>query len=146
MPNHRSQMLAAEMTQLAFAVPQVVAFRLVRMALAGPTPSPRDQAEFRLMSEEKWEAFAESWRDTALAAANASSAASFVLAESLWPLSGQRRPSPADIATQWQRTTLSILGKGLAPMRRRAVANAKRLSAERERVLRSRPAHASKAA
>ena len=48
-------------TQFAWAVPQVIAHRLARMAVAGPVPSRRDRTEFLRMGTEKAAAFAESW-------------------------------------------------------------------------------------
>jgi hypothetical protein len=39
-----------------------------------------------------------------------------------------RRPSPARSVAQLQHATLGILGKGLGPVHRKAVANAKRLA------------------
>jgi hypothetical protein len=38
-----SDLLARQATELAMAVPQVMAHRLTRMALAGATPSARDR-------------------------------------------------------------------------------------------------------
>lgn len=43
------------------AVPQVVAHRLTRMALAGPSLSNRDRKEFQRMVNEKHAAFAQAW-------------------------------------------------------------------------------------
>jgi hypothetical protein len=43
-PNKKS--LIAKAAELAFAVPQVVAHRVTRMALAGPSLSDRDRKEF----------------------------------------------------------------------------------------------------
>src|SRR5438128_1971363 len=48
-------------SELAFAVPQVVAHRLTRMALAGPVLSARDRREFHGMGQEKVHAFWQSW-------------------------------------------------------------------------------------
>ena len=53
--------MGQQMMELAVAVPQVVAHRVTRMALASPTPSARDQLEFKRMSDEKMDAFQESW-------------------------------------------------------------------------------------
>ena len=63
MPARRrpSASLSAKTTELALAVPQVVAHRLLRMAHAGPHLSARDRKEFARMIAEKNSAFAESW-------------------------------------------------------------------------------------
>jgi hypothetical protein len=125
--NHRSRAVAAQMIELGFAVPEVMAYRIARMALAGSSPSARDRREFQRMGAEKVAAFYESW--------NA------MLAEmlrvnvelALWSvgsfLAGWRTSRPLNQAavTQIHRAAIGILGKGVAPIRSRAVANARRL-------------------
>ena len=71
--------LATKAAELAVAVPQVVAHRVTRMALSGPTLSPRDRKEFERMVAEKNAAFAESWQAMATQAmlANQALASSF---------------------------------------------------------------------
>ena len=59
--NHNVAALARKAAELGVAAPLVIAHRLTRMALAGNTPSIRDQREFTLMSSEKTAAFYESW-------------------------------------------------------------------------------------
>ncbi len=68
MPARRrpSSSLSAKTTELALAVPQVVAHRLLRMAHAGPHLSARDRKEFARMIAEKNSAFGESWNAMAL--------------------------------------------------------------------------------
>lgn len=111
--------LAAQATELALAVPQVVAHRVWRMATAGPQPSARDRREFTRMGSEKTAAFFESW---------------WAMGWHLWTLQQQAWLSLFGIgASPWvgrgaQRTATAVMGTGLAPVRRRAVANAKRLS------------------
>lgn len=100
---------AAQWAQIAIAAPQVVAHRLTRMALAGPTPSARDRREFHLMGAEKSAAFVESW------------AAMWM---QLW--TAQQR-----LAFGWMQALAGVLGHGVAPVRRRAVANARRLRRSR---------------
>ena len=125
--NRRSRAVAAQMVDLGFAVPQVMAHRIARMALAGSSPSARDRREFELMCAEKAAAFYESWNAmlVAMLRANAElalwSSRSFVPG---WPAS---RPSSRAAISQIQRAATGILGEGLAPVRSRAVANARRL-------------------
>ena len=109
--------------ELAVAVPQVIAHRLTRLALAGPTPSARDRKEFQLMGAEKAAAFAESWNAMAQQALEATPtlASSFLRAFG----SPARAKASAKFAT---RQVVAIVRAGLAPVHRRAVANAKRLS------------------
>lgn len=115
--------------ELGVAVPQVVAHRLTRMALAGPLPSARDRKEFERMVAEKNAAFGESWNAMARQClrANQGLAASFL--QALWspPALRSGRKSGA-VATQVQHAALGILGKGLAPVHRKAMANARRLA------------------
>ena len=127
MGDRRSRALAAQVFDLGLAVPQVLTHRMTRMALAGSSPSARDRREFERMSAEKLAAFYESWNAmlVEILRANAelslSSARLFFLG---WP--APRRSSRA-VAAQMQRAAIGILGKGIAPVRRRAVANARRL-------------------
>lgn len=78
------------------------------------------------MVAEKNAAFGESWNAMAAQAivANQALAASFF--KSFLAFRG-RKPSAARSAAQLQRAALGVLGKGLAPVHRKAVANAKRL-------------------
>jgi hypothetical protein len=56
---------------------------------------------------------------------------------SWWPTAALRRgkiATPvAQVAAQWQHAALDILGQGIRPVHRRAVANAKRLGRRRSR-------------
>ena len=123
--------LTVKTAELAFAVPQVVAHRLLRMAQAGPHLSARDRKEFVRMIAEKNSAFGESWSAMALQALQSQRAFA-----ALWAGAALKPPragaAPA-LAAQVQDATLAVLGKGLAPVHRRAVANAKRLARTRLR-------------
>ena len=120
--------LAVKATELAFAVPQVVAHRMTRMALSGRTLSARDRKEFELMVAEKNAAFVESWNAMAVQAmlANQALAASFL--KSFFTIAGGKKLSAGRSAAQLQRTALKVVGRGLAPVHRTATANAKRLA------------------
>ena len=119
--------LAVKAAELAFAVPLVVAHRVSRMATAGTSVSARDLKEFHLMGSEKTAAFHESWNAMALHAIRANQALGFSLWRSFWSPSFGADASHA-VARQMQSAALGILGKGMAPVHRVAVANAKRLS------------------
>ena len=126
--------LSAKTAELALAVPQVVAHRLLRMAQAGPHLSPRDRKEFARMIAEKNSAFGESWNAMALQALQSQRAFAAALALAATPTRSTRAsPAAHALATQLQRATLAVIGKGLAPVHRRAVANAKRLARTRLR-------------
>lgn len=122
------QALIAKVTDLAFAVPQVVAHRVTRMAIAGPSLSERDRKEFHLMGAEKSAAIAESWIAIGMQMMRANQALSLFFVRSFWsPFFGGRPISASALATQWQDAAVRVLGKGIAPGHRRAVGNAKRL-------------------
>ena len=104
-----AQRLARQFTELAFAAPQVVAHRTLRMAAASSPPSARDQAEFMRMGTEKVAAFYQSWGAMWMA---------------MWALQ-------FDFARAMSGAALSVTGAGLAPVHRRAVANARRLGRRR---------------
>ena len=123
-----STALAAKAAELAFAVPQVMAHRIGRMVLAGANPSARDRREFTRMGSEKSAAFVESW--IAMATTGWRMQVDFLL--SLWgigfsPWLGRGGKRAVTGVGDTQRAAAAILASGLAPVHRRAVANAKRL-------------------
>ena len=101
--------IARSTSALALAVPEVIGHRMMRMWLAGTSPSARDRREFHLMGAEKAAAFQQSWLAMSMEA--------WRMALRFWwsPLSWQRNVGPA------------MMSRGLAPIRRRATANAARL-------------------
>ena len=135
MPAHhnlKTKRLIAKASELAFAVPQVVAHRFARMAISGPTLTERDRREFQRMGDEKSAAFHESWSAMAAQVLRANQALTQSFLRSFWsPASGEH--SSASIATQLHDAALGVLGEGMAPVHRRAVANARRLARTRLR-------------
>ena len=129
--------LQAQTAQMMHAAPQVVAHRLRRMALAGPQPSERDRREFHRMGAEKLAAFGEAWQAMTWQVLKSNQQLALSMMRTWWPLLDPRVVSKAatlDQATQaWQAATLDILGQGLRPVHRRAVANARRLGRTRSR-------------
>ena len=119
----RSKSLAAQAVNLGFAVPQVMAHRLTRIALAGGSPSKRDRTEFQRMGMEKILAANEAWNAMALQTLLENQKLALSFMQSVW-FPWVRRPSAS---TQLSNAALEVLGKGVAPIRRRAVANAARL-------------------
>jgi hypothetical protein len=120
MTQHRSsrnsQTLARQASELAFAVPQVMAHRLTRMALAGGKPNARDRREFHGMGQEKVLAFWQSWF--------AMSAATVEATQKAWLAMAMGAQVPMVDAQ-------AIFAKGLAPVHRKATANARRLGRTR---------------
>jgi hypothetical protein len=134
MPNQfkrSTRKFADQATQLAFATPQVVNQRVARMIFAGPMPSADDRKEFKMMSEEKVNAFKESWAamatETVLAQQRLAIGMTTSMLKAAWfPWIA---PSPSDLfANQMGNATMGVLNKGMEPVRKRAVANARRLS------------------
>ncbi len=129
--NHQAASVARQATDLAVAAPQVVAHRLTRMAAAGANPSARDRKEFSRMVSEKQAAFYQSWNAMGLQ----SMAASQALMQGWmrmwftpWTVSAWNGQAMATQASLWQNAMWGVVGKGLAPVHRTAVANAKRLA------------------
>ena len=129
----KTSLFMKQAAELAIAVPQVVAHRMIRMALAGPQPQSSDCREFKLMSDEKTAAFNESWIAMARQALAAQQALSFSMFDSLmWsPLRGL--PTAGAVVNQMNRAAMGVLSQGMAPVHRRAVANARRLSRHKPR-------------
>jgi len=129
MPTRRRKSLAAQAFELGLAAPQVVAHRMARMALAGHSLSARDRREFHRMGAEKVSAFGEAWTAMAAQAFVENQKLALSIMQSFWfpwvPAKSVRR--------QMNDAALGILGKGMAPIRRRAVANARRLGRARRR-------------
>lgn len=118
-------LMAAE---LGFAAPQVVAHRVTRMTMSGFSPTARDRKEFRRMGTEKMAAFTESWNAMALETLRANQALTASFWRSIWLPWFGAKPSTA---SHLQNAALGVLGKGIAPVHRRAVANARRLTRTR---------------
>jgi hypothetical protein len=120
---------ATQASQLAHAVPQVVAHRMASMLSLQPTAGDRE--EMQLMSHEKLEAFGESWAamQAQMWVAQQSLTTSMVSAWSNpWTFGA---PALMQGTQDLHEAALGVLGSGLAPVHRRAVANAKRLGARR---------------
>ena len=123
--------LAVKSAQLSYAVPQVVAQRVTRMAIAGPLPSARDQKEFHTMSAEKAAAFAESWSAMAAETLRVNQMLSMTFLRAFWSPFYGNKATAATVVAQLQSAAFGILEKGLAPVHGKAVANAKRLARPR---------------
>lgn len=130
--------LGQQMTELMIATPQVVAHRTARMMRAGSVPSRRDNREFQAMGNEKLAAFSESWQAMASQALTSQMQIATTLTQmafkqsTLWwmPFGTPRGMSAADmtqLGNEMHSAALQIASKGIAPVRKRAVANAKRL-------------------
>jgi hypothetical protein len=131
--NRSARKFTEQATELAFATPQVVNKRVAQMIFAGPLPSASDRKEFKLMSDEKVEAFKESWAAMANETVVAQQKLVIDMATSM--LKAAWFPWVAStsndlFSNQMGNATMGVLNKGMEPVRRRAVANARRLSSK----------------
>ncbi|HXA35576.1 MAG TPA: polyhydroxyalkanoate granule-associated phasin [Steroidobacteraceae bacterium] len=129
----KSRSLSTKSMELAIAVPQVVARRVARMAAAGPNPSARDRKEIRMMIGEKQAAFAQAWSDMAIQAFRANQALTASMFRLFFAPFSYKTPSSQSVMAQAQDAVVGVLNKGLAPVHRRAVSNAKRLAKSKRR-------------
>jgi hypothetical protein len=124
----KSWTLVAKSAELATAVPQVVAHRVTRIVISRPALSARDRKEFALMVAEKLSGFGEAWRAMALQTIWANQTLAVWLFRAFWAPSPRRGASTIAVTAQLQSAALDIVIKGMAPVHRKAVANAKRLA------------------
>lgn len=112
-----TRILARRMGEIAVAVPQVLAHRAARMAVASPTA--QDRRELGLMMSEKSAAFLEAWTAMSLQAYRVNLG---------WTAAFLRNPFAPFTSAKVGAAAMSIVSAGLVPVHRRAVANAARLS------------------
>jgi hypothetical protein len=118
--NRRPRSTTSKLVELSVVVPQVVAHRMARMAMAGPVLSARDHKEFAGMVAEKQRAFAQSW--AAMLAESTRQQQRFLLS----CFGGV--PSIGKQVAQSRSSLGRIASAGLGPVHRKAVANSKRLA------------------
>ena len=111
--------MAVKLTELGLAAPQVIAHRLTRMAMAGPTISARDRKEFSGMVMEKQAAVAQAWMGMF---------AQGVRLQQQLALSLFTGATPSQQVARAKDAVSRMASTGLAPFHRKAVANAKRLA------------------
>ena len=134
MPTRKNSQLtshALKLGELGLAAPQVIAHRLSRMALAGASPSARDQKEFTQMIQEKQLAFSQSWMNMCGEIWRIQQAMFAAWFKSLTPMNMLQPMSSAQQRRQariFQNGLHTIASKGLAPIHQKAVANSKRLA------------------
>jgi len=124
----KSNLLAARLADIAFAVPQVVAHRMARMAATGASLSKRDREEFHGMIVEKAVAFGESLNTMTMQAFRVNQALAVSFVRTCWSPFFTRGSASRTATATMHGAALSILSQGVAPIHRKVVANAKRLS------------------
>lgn len=127
--------LSRRSSELASAVPQVVGARVGRMLQAGPVPSLRDQQEFYRMGAEKVAAFHESWWAMSSQMVSAQQQFAFWWLQTWWKVALGGWMNPPSINALSSRASQRLMNsmldvgmRGVAPVHRRAVANARRLN------------------
>jgi hypothetical protein len=123
-----AQRLAVQTLELSIAAPQVVAHRLARMAAAGANPSARAKREIAQMSTEKISAFYASWAAMWTAALQGQMRFAQSMPAIMLSAATGRRSRRTPSLTRLTNEVTKIATAGLAPVRAKAVANAKRLS------------------
>jgi hypothetical protein len=137
---------AWKMWEIGLVAPQVVAHRTARMATAGVNPTEHDRREFALMSQEKLDAFTESWTVMATQMTQynmqlfASAGERVLKATFQWPLAltwpvtgvpraAQQAWSVPDVlnGAHFADAMSQTFDKALRPVHRRVTANAARL-------------------
>ena len=123
--HRKASTIARHSAELALAVPEVMAHRLTRIYLSGGNPSWRQSAELQRMTSEKIIAFWLAWNGMAAELARA------YLRLALLPISSPVSMSwnglHHSLAAQTAHATAAVVAAGLAPIHRRATANARRL-------------------
>lgn len=124
----KSYRLATQAAEIAVAAPQVIAMRTMRMMLAGANPSVKDQREFYQMGAEKVEAFGEAWLAMSMQMwkVNQEWMRMWFNAFTAYPLS--QGSSLNHSTKRLESATLNVLSKGMTPVHKRVVSNAKRLT------------------
>ena len=132
---HKQLRLTRDAAQLADAVPQVVMHRVGRMMTAGVNPSRKDQDEFYRMGAEKVAAFGESWTAMSMQALAAQQQFAGWWLQTWWKVAlggWMNPPTLQHLSTSAQQRVLAsildVTHRGITPVRRRAVANARRLN------------------
>lgn len=127
MPLQQSKKLMKQTAELAAASPHVIAHRMNQMSLAPFTLSPLAMQEFYTMTTEKMLAAQQSFLAMSAEVATVNQRHMTSMINAFWnPLAMQS--SDTFSAIDYQRDSLRVLNKGIAPIRKAAVSNAKRLN------------------
>lgn len=119
--------LTNDLFSLGWAAPLVIGQRLQRMAAAGAQPDAADRREIQLMASEKVAAFGEAWWAMAMQTAVLQQSMTQAVWRMWWTPWAAPAPLP-QLQRTWQRGVVGIVGSGVQPIRRHAVANMRRLA------------------
>lgn len=123
----RPKQLPIQAAELAFTAPQIITHRLMRMAVAGHSPSARDKREFHRMGSEKVLAFSESWQAMLVEAFRSQQELFLASMQSIWSMWLGGGLMPLFDQRHFHRAAHDIARHGLAPLHRGVMANKKRL-------------------
>lgn len=135
--------LAQHASEMMVAAPQVIAHRMAQMAMGRPLAP--GSGDFEHMTREKMEAAAEAWNGMGTQFWRSGMDAWNAYAQAWWkawmdacfpwmnPGSRARFPRWGMTPGQLQHAALDMLDKGMAPVRRRAVSNARRIGKRKRR-------------
>ena len=128
MPTSRrkAKSFAVQIFELGIAAPQVIAHRMAGMARANTAPSALNAAEFHRMGAEKMAAVSEAWAAMVTQAILENQKFALRFMQSVW-WPWMPTFTMKGVPRQLSRAAESALSKGMAPVHRRAVANARRL-------------------
>lgn len=121
---------AVQAAEIAWAAPQVIALRSLRMLAAGHTPSARDRREFTVMGTEKvlaWQRSMAAMSQEALRAQQDWMAQAMRQGLSWWTSPWTAWSGMGLQATQVHEACHRVLQHGLHPVHSRVTANARRL-------------------
>jgi len=124
----KSEKLHRKTSELAEAAPQVIAKRLQRLAEAGPMLSRKDQQELQAMVSEKQLAFTQSAMAMSMQMMISQQELALRAIKNVWWPVGGAHANIHKAADDAHSAALDVLNKGLSPIHKKAVANAKRLN------------------
>lgn len=123
--------LATQVAELVVAAPKVVAHRVGRMAMSAMQHDAPGETEWLHMGAEKLAAFGESWHAMALEICRLNQQLAEAIARSTISPGLGAMPEFLRSAGQTHGAAWSILQCGLAPIHKRAMANAQRIASQR---------------
>ena len=126
--NYKKQSFFDQSMEVTTAVPQIVSHRMNEFLNAGMQPTPETQREFLLMWEEKITAFSESWHAATEQTMKINQQVAETLMQNMftpwWDIYALNYITPSNLAT----AAHSILDKGMEPIHKQTISNARRLN------------------
>jgi hypothetical protein len=121
--------LSTELTELCAAIPQVVAYRVTRMAIGSVRHDPADEAEFIGMGTEKMATLGESWSAMTVELCRLNQRFADALLKAVVEPGAGSIPALLRSTPGGRDAVLSIFRSGIQPIHRRTLENVRRLAA-----------------